>query len=214
MRVTHVGADTVVSGIVALTTRAAGSKPRLARDGERAAAGFIARVLVLATCTAIGWAMVDPSHALAATVAVLVVACPCAFALAAPAAVTRALAVLTARGVLVVRPDALEDLLGMLIAGEDAFEVEDGQAAVLAHLDRQARLHVRRQYGVLFASWKCLEQIPARHRDASHRDALLLEALGGSNHERNLRATRDENDLRSVRLRVAQHIGAAAQSVG
>src|SRR6478672_8291828 len=45
-----------------------------------------------------------------ATVAVLVVACPCAFALAAPAAVTRTLAVLAGWGVLVVRPDALEDL--------------------------------------------------------------------------------------------------------
>ena len=110
MRVTRIGADTVVAGIVALTTRAANSKARLARDGERAAAGFVARVLVLAVCTAMGWALIDPSRALAATVAVLVVACPCAFALAAPAAVTRALAVLTGRGVLVVRPDALEDL--------------------------------------------------------------------------------------------------------
>lgn len=110
MRVTRVGADTVVAGIVALTTRAANSKPRLARAGERAAAGFVARVLVLAVCTAVVWAIVDPSRALAASVAVLVVACPCAFALAAPAAVTRALAVLTGRGVLVVRPDALEDL--------------------------------------------------------------------------------------------------------
>jgi Cu2+-exporting ATPase len=72
MRVTRVGPDTVVAGIVALTTRAAGSKPRLARAGERAAAGFVARVLVLALFTAIGWA-IDPSHALAATVAVLVV---------------------------------------------------------------------------------------------------------------------------------------------
>ncbi len=49
-------------------------------------------------------------RAFSATVAVLVVACPCAFALAAPAAVTRTLAVLAGRGVLVVRPDALEDL--------------------------------------------------------------------------------------------------------
>jgi Cu2+-exporting ATPase len=67
-------------------------------------------VLLLAACTAIAWAIIDPARAFAATVAVLVVACPCAFALAAPAAVTRALAVLTGRGVLVVRPDALENL--------------------------------------------------------------------------------------------------------
>jgi Cu2+-exporting ATPase len=110
MRVTRVGADTVVAGIVALTARAATTKPRLARAGERAAAVFIARVLVLAACTTLGWAIADPERAFSATVAVLVVACPCAFALAAPAAVTRTLAVLAGRGVLVVRPDALEDL--------------------------------------------------------------------------------------------------------
>ena len=40
----------------------------------------------------------------------MVVACPCAFALAGPAAVTRTLAVLTSRGMLVVRPAALEQL--------------------------------------------------------------------------------------------------------
>lgn len=113
LRVTRVGADTVVAGIVALTAQAARSKPQLAREGERAAGVFVARVLLLATCTALAWAIVDPSRAFAATVAVLVVACPCAFALAAPAAVTRALAVLTTRGVLVVRPDVLEDLAGV-----------------------------------------------------------------------------------------------------
>ena len=111
LRVTRVGADTAVAGIVALTARAASTRPRLAREGERAAARFVARVLLLAACTAIGWAFVDPERAFSATVAVLVVACPCAFALAAPAAVTRALAALTRRGVLVVRPDALEDLV-------------------------------------------------------------------------------------------------------
>jgi len=110
VRVSRVGADTMVAGIVALTARAAAARPRLARDGERAAAGFVARVLLLAACTAAGWAIFDHERAFAATVAVLVVACPCAFALAAPAAVTRTLAVLTGRGMLVVRPDALESL--------------------------------------------------------------------------------------------------------
>jgi len=110
LRVTRVGADTIVAGIVALTARAASARPRLAQVGARAAASFVARVLALAACTAIGWAFIDPARAFSATVAVLVVACPCAFALAAPAAVTRALAALTRRGVLVVRPDALESL--------------------------------------------------------------------------------------------------------
>ncbi|MBN8726128.1 MAG: cadmium-translocating P-type ATPase [Xanthomonadales bacterium] len=110
LSVRRVGADTVLAGIVALVTRAQTERPRLAEAGERAAAGFVARVLVLATLTAIGWSLVDPARAFTATLAVLVVSCPCAFALAVPAALTRALAVLAKNGVLVVRSDAIEGL--------------------------------------------------------------------------------------------------------
>lgn len=110
MRVERVGADTVLSGIVALVTRAATERPRLAAAGERAAAGFVARVLTLAALTATIWSFVDPSRAFTATLAVLVVSCPCAFALAVPAAITRSLGVLARCGVLVVRPDAIENL--------------------------------------------------------------------------------------------------------
>jgi Cu2+-exporting ATPase len=110
--VERVGADTVLAGIATLVTRAATERPRLAQAGERAAAGFVARILVLASLTAIGWSLVDPARAFTATLAVLVVSCPCAFALAVPAALTRALAVLARNGVLVVRPDAIEQLAG------------------------------------------------------------------------------------------------------
>ena len=110
VRVTRVGADTVVAGIVALTARAA-ARDRALRAPASAPRQVSSRACWRSRhCTAIGWAIVDPARAFSATVAVLVVACPCAFALAAPAAVTRALAVLSGRGVLVVRPDALEDL--------------------------------------------------------------------------------------------------------
>ncbi len=108
--VQRVGADTVLAGIVALVTRAQTERPRLAEAGERAAAHFVARILALATLTAIGWSLVDPARAFTATLAVLVVSCPCAFALAVPAALTRALAVLARNGVLVVRSDAIERL--------------------------------------------------------------------------------------------------------
>jgi Cu2+-exporting ATPase len=109
-QVTRVGADTALAGIAALVARAQSERPRLAQAGERAAAGFVARVLALATLCAIGWSFVDPQRALTATLAVLVVSCPCAFALAVPAALTRALSVLAARGVFVVHTDAIENL--------------------------------------------------------------------------------------------------------
>ncbi|MGD9599999.1 MAG: heavy metal translocating P-type ATPase [Steroidobacteraceae bacterium] len=110
LRIERVGAATTLAGIVALVSRAATSRPRLAAAGERAAAGFVARILTLAALTAVGWSLVDPSRAFTATLAVLVVSCPCAFALAVPVAITRALAVLARHGVLVVRPDAIEGL--------------------------------------------------------------------------------------------------------
>ena len=112
LRVERVGPDTALAGIVALVARAQTERPRLAREGEQAAARFVARVLVLAALTALVWSVLDPSRAFAATLAVLVVSCPCAFALAVPAALTRALAVLARRGVLVVHVDAIEALAG------------------------------------------------------------------------------------------------------
>lgn len=112
MLVETVGAGTVVAGIVALAARAATERPRLAEAGERAATGFVARVLALAALTFVGWSFFDASRAFTATLAVLVVSCPCAFALAVPAAITRALGALARRGVLVTRPDAIERLAG------------------------------------------------------------------------------------------------------
>jgi Cu2+-exporting ATPase len=110
LRVQRVGADTVLAGIAALVARAQTERPRLARAGERAAAGVVMRTLVLAALCAVGWSFIDPARAFAATLAVLVVSCPCAFALAVPAATTRALAVLAGQGVFVVHTDAVENL--------------------------------------------------------------------------------------------------------
>lgn len=75
-----------------------------------AAQRFVWRVLVLALATVAFWLWRDPARAFDATVAVLVVACPCAFGLAAPAVMTRAMAVLARSGALVVRPPALHAL--------------------------------------------------------------------------------------------------------
>lgn len=110
MTLTRVGGDTFLSTLASLSTRAQTERPKLTRQSEKATARFVARVLVCTAITLLGWLWYDPSRALEATIALLVVACPCALGLAAPAAITRALGVLARRNILVVRPDALDTL--------------------------------------------------------------------------------------------------------
>jgi len=110
LRVQRVGVDTALSSIIRLVERAQRQRPGWVRHADRLAAAFVFGLLVATLATGLFWLAVDPTRAFAATVAVLVVACPCAFALAVPAAMARALAVLAQRGVLVVTPDAVERL--------------------------------------------------------------------------------------------------------
>jgi P-type Cu2+ transporter len=111
MRVDRVGADTMLSAIQRLLDRAQTEKPRLARMAEQGTGLFVAAVLVLtALVGAVWWFGVDPSRAFWVMVAMLVVTCPCALALATPVALTAASGSLTARGVLVTRGHALETL--------------------------------------------------------------------------------------------------------
>jgi Cu2+-exporting ATPase len=110
LQVERVGADTVLAGIASLVERAQVERPQLARAGEQATGRFVVRVLSVTVLTAAVWSVIDPSRAFAAALAVLVVSCPCAFALAVPAVITRALTVLAQCGVLVVKPDAIAAL--------------------------------------------------------------------------------------------------------
>ena len=104
VRVTRTGAETRAAGIARLAERALASKPRLVAAAERVARHLTWIVLVLAA--AAGLHAGDPWIA----VAVLVVACPCALALAAPIVLTRASGVLMRRGVLLARAGALQAL--------------------------------------------------------------------------------------------------------
>jgi Cu2+-exporting ATPase len=110
MRVTATGAATVLANIVALLNRAQAERPRIARAADRMASRFLARVLLGAAFVCVFWLAVDPARAFAATLAVLVVACPCAFSLATLVAVASANAALARRGVLVTNQDAVEGL--------------------------------------------------------------------------------------------------------
>jgi copper-transporting P-type ATPase V len=93
-----VGADTALAHLVALVERAQASQPRIQRLADRIAGVFVPAVLVLAALTALGWFLTGQSlvgmfasmhlqRGMDATIAVLIVACPCALGLATPVAI-------------------------------------------------------------------------------------------------------------------------------
>ncbi|OOG50129.1 heavy metal translocating P-type ATPase [Rhodanobacter sp. C01] len=108
--VEHTGEATAAARLSALSTRTRKARMVSAPGGEREVGRFIGRVLLLTALTALGWMLVDPARAFEAAVAVLVVACPCSFALTRPATLTRALGVLAGHGVLVTDSSALATL--------------------------------------------------------------------------------------------------------
>ncbi|MFO1294592.1 MAG: cation-translocating P-type ATPase [Rubrivivax sp.] len=110
MRVQRVGGDTRFEAIVSMMRSAATQRPALARAADRWAAPFLAIVLVLAAAAAVLWSFIDPTQALRVAVSVLIVTCPCALSLAAPATIVAAARGWARRGVLVQRLDAIEAL--------------------------------------------------------------------------------------------------------
>ncbi|HET9818524.1 MAG TPA: heavy metal translocating P-type ATPase, partial [Rhodanobacteraceae bacterium] len=88
MRADKVGAETMLSQIVALVAKAQRSKAPLQRVADRVSWWFVPTVVVIAVLAFVVWVAVGPdpklAHALIAAVSVLIIACPCALGLATP----------------------------------------------------------------------------------------------------------------------------------
>ncbi len=110
VRATATAQSTSLAGIAALLCQAQLQKPEALRIADRYAAIFLRCVLVLGLIAFAAWLLIDPSKALPTLLAVLIVACPCAFSIAMPAVLGATTAELARRGVLVTRVDALETL--------------------------------------------------------------------------------------------------------
>ncbi len=90
-RATTLGADSLLSQIVRLMRDAQGSRAPIQRLADRISGVFVPVVLSLAVATFVMWFLVAANapgvRAFAASVAVLIIACPCAMGLAVPTAV-------------------------------------------------------------------------------------------------------------------------------
>jgi Cu+-exporting ATPase len=111
-RAESLGEATVLAQITRMVQQAQSSRAPMERLSDRASAIFVPIVLGLAAITFVIWLFAAHSldMALASTVAVLVVACPCAMGLAVPAALTVAVGRGAQIGVLFKGGEALERL--------------------------------------------------------------------------------------------------------
>jgi len=110
VRVDRAAEETRVGRLMREVARAAGRRAPVVQLADRLSGAFVAAVLVLAALTFALWAGAGAARALDHAIALLVVTCPCALALATPLAVTVAIGQAARRGILVKGGDALQAL--------------------------------------------------------------------------------------------------------
>jgi Cu+-exporting ATPase len=110
----HVGADSLLSQIVALVSEAQRSRAPLQKLADRIAVWFVPTVIGISIVTFIAWWVVGPeprlAYALVNAVAVLIIACPCALGLATPISIMVASGRGAQMGVLFRNAEAIETL--------------------------------------------------------------------------------------------------------
>ncbi len=107
---TAIGRETRIGQIVQLVERSAAEKPEIVEWANRIGAWFVVIVMVLALGTVALWAHHGWTHAINQAVALLIVACPCALALATPLAISVALGRAADRKILIKGGDVLQRL--------------------------------------------------------------------------------------------------------
>jgi Cu+-exporting ATPase len=110
---TRVGADTMLAQIVRMVQDAQTDKAPIQRFADRVSAVFVPVVITAALLTFAGWYQLSDHGFLFAfklAIAVVVIACPCAMGLATPTAIMVGSGIGLARGILIKRGSALENI--------------------------------------------------------------------------------------------------------
>jgi Cu+-exporting ATPase len=114
VRAERVGAETLLARIVAQVAEAQRSRAPVQGLADRVSAWFVPAVVLVAALTALAWGLFGPEprsvHALLNSVAVLIIACPCALGLATPMSVMVGIGRGAELGVLIRDAEALERL--------------------------------------------------------------------------------------------------------
>ncbi|MBZ0236940.1 MAG: cadmium-translocating P-type ATPase [Deltaproteobacteria bacterium] len=114
MRADKVGADTLLSRIVAMVAEAQRSRAPIQKLADVVSGWFVPIVMLIAVGTFVVWSLVGPeprsAHAIINAVAVLIIACPCALGLATPMSIMVATGKGATMGVLFRNAEAIEVL--------------------------------------------------------------------------------------------------------
>jgi Cu2+-exporting ATPase len=112
MRVTAAGTGTLIDEVERLLEKAVTAKSNYVRLADRAARLYAPVVHITAALTVIGWLMAGASarDAIITAIAVLIITCPCALALAIPAVQVVASGALFRSGIMLNSGDAIERL--------------------------------------------------------------------------------------------------------
>jgi Cu+-exporting ATPase len=112
MEAERVGSETVLARIVEMVAQAQRSRAPIQRLADKVAAWFVPAVIAVAVITFIAWAWLGPeprsAYAIVNSVAVLIIACPCALGLATPMSIMVGVGRGAQAGVLVKNAEAME----------------------------------------------------------------------------------------------------------
>jgi heavy metal translocating P-type ATPase len=135
VEVRAVAAESVLARLQQVVDDALSTKAPLERLADRISSVFVPAVLLVAAATFLGWWLIGSNFgtAVLSSIAVLLVACPCAMGLATPVAMMVGCGRASALGILIRNADALERLAGVdTVAFDKTGTLTMGVATVVA----------------------------------------------------------------------------------
>lgn len=151
VRVSAVGEASRIGRLMALVEQGMSEKPGIVALTDRVAGWFVWVVSLIALAVCAGWVMIDPGKAIDHTVALLIIACPCALGLATPLTLAVAMGRAARRDILIKSGAALDQLAtpgrllldktGTITRGEMRVEAWFGETKlqpIIAEIERHA----------------------------------------------------------------------------
>jgi P-type Cu+ transporter len=212
VRATKVGAETTLAQIVRLVAEAQAGKAPIQRLVDRISGVFVPVILVIALATLAGWVAVtgNVSDAFTASVAVLIIACPCALGLATPTALMVGTGRGAQLGILIRGPEVLEQTrrIGTVVLDKTG-TVTEGRIELVnvAPLNGSTRAEALRFAGAVESASE--HPIARAIVDAARNEAVDLPAVTGF---RNVPGVGVHGLVEGRAVEIARHDGAITVS--